>query len=67
MYAMPSGVWCEGCFHPVDADEAAIVLVVKRVGDFEHPVVFHRRCYDPGNRLYSRPLWVIHPADPRWR
>jgi hypothetical protein len=46
-------IWCEGCFHPIDADDPDVVFAVKHIPDFDHEVVFHRRCFYPGHPLYS--------------
>lgn len=45
--------WCEGCLHPIDADDPHVVLATKHIPDFEHEVVFHLRCFYPGHPLYT--------------
>src|SRR5262245_66592476 len=49
-------IWCEGCFHPIDADDPDVVLAVKHIPDFDHEVVFHRRCFYPEHPLYTELL-----------
>jgi hypothetical protein len=46
-------IWCEGCFHPIDADDPDVVVAVKHIPEFDHKVVFHRRCFYAGEPLYS--------------
>lgn len=47
-------IWCEGCFHPIDADDPDFVIAVKHIPEFEHKVVFHRQCFYAGHPLYSK-------------
>ncbi len=46
-------IWCEGCLHPIDEDDPDVVFAVKHIPDFDHEVVFHRRCFSAGHPLYS--------------
>jgi hypothetical protein len=60
--------WCEGCLHPIDADDPDIVVAVKHIPDFDHEVVFHRRCFLPGHPLYSEfPSRAVSEAKSRAR
>jgi hypothetical protein len=53
MSRVRSSLWCEGCLHPIAAGDPHIVLATKHIPDFDHEVVFHRRCFYPGHPLYT--------------